>query len=92
MPFIYIPGTGGLGNTLFQLSAGIYYAEKYGHPIRMIRTHATTSGTSDQFERKQSYPLDYEHTIFKQLQFLFCSKVGLKMQTKVDKALENIAP
>lgn len=45
---VYINGIGNLGDNLFQIAVGIYYAEKYGAVIKLNRNSKYLIGQSDQ--------------------------------------------
>jgi hypothetical protein len=65
---VYIEGIGGLGNILFQLSTAIYYAEKYGMKIKVLRSDVTKFGTANKFGRTKCKE-GYDSTIFSKLEF-----------------------
>ena len=77
-------GTGGLGNSLFQLAVAVHYAEKYGYSIKMIRGPPLEVGTSTSFERNVirkdmlGRAITYEHTIFKnpKLEYIPLTRTG----------------
>jgi hypothetical protein len=72
---VFIDGIGGLGNTLYQLALGIYYAETHGYNIRIVRNNTTLFGTSQYFDRdkcirdEDGNPVGYDKTIFRKLTF-----------------------
>lgn len=67
---VHIYGTGGLGNSLFQLSVAVHYAEKYNYSIKMVFGPYLVVGTSTNFERNVikkdalGKPITYNYTIF----------------------------
>lgn len=72
---VYFDGAGGLGNSLFQLGVAVFYCEKYGMKMRLIRGNALLFGTSNQFGKnkvflKDGQYLSYDKTIFSHLAFI----------------------
>jgi hypothetical protein len=65
---VYVEGTGGLGNILFQLSTAIYYAEKHGMNIKVLRSDVTNFGTSNKFGKSKCTE-GYITTLFNKLDF-----------------------
>ena len=75
MPNVYVSGVGGLGNCLFQLSAAIYYCEKYKYNLFLIKSSSLLLGTSNMFGRIKCHNdgkeiLTYDKTIFNKLVFI----------------------
>lgn len=75
MPNVYLSGVGGLGNCLFQLSAAIYYCEKYKYNLFLIKSPSLLFGTSKMFGRVKCHTdgqevLTYDKTIFNKLVFI----------------------
>ena len=75
MPNVYLSGVGGLGNCLFQLSAAIYYCEKYNYNLFLIKSPSLLLGTSKMFGRVKCHTdgqeiLTYDKTIFNKLVFV----------------------
>jgi len=68
---VHMYGTGGLGNSLFQLAVAVHYAEKYKYSIKMIYGSPLALGTSTSFERDvirkdvSGRAITYDNTIFK---------------------------
>lgn len=67
---IYIQGSGGLGNCIFHIATGIYYAEKYNGKIFLIDNYVLHIGTSTYGNRNNAKKdangniVSYKTTIF----------------------------
>lgn len=67
---VHMYGTGGLGNSLFQLAVAVHYAEKYNYNIKMVFGPPLVVGTSTNFERNVirkdaiGKSVTYNYTIF----------------------------
>jgi len=75
MSNVYVKGTGGLGNSLFQISAAIYYCEKYNYRLILLRNETLLFGTSNMFDKKQMLCVDnkyitYDKTLLNKLTFV----------------------
>lgn len=75
MRTIYIQGTGGLGNCLFQIAAAIHYCEKYGYSIVLLYSESLLFGTSNKFDKTKCLMgsdnnwITYDKTIYKNFKF-----------------------
>jgi hypothetical protein len=76
MKNIFIEGTGGLGNCLFQIAAAIHYCEKYDYQLVLIDTEHLLYGTSNSFERQKclldsnNQFVTYDKSIFKNIKMI----------------------
>ena len=75
MRSVFVVGTGGLGNCLFQISAAIYYCEKYNCVLKLVKTPSLLLGTSNQFGKNKCHKIDnniitYDKTIFNKIDFV----------------------
>jgi hypothetical protein len=73
--FVFFSGIGGLGNSLFQLAAAIYYCEKYNFELKMVKTREILYGTSNMFSKTKCLKINnefitYDKTIFNKIQCL----------------------
>jgi len=73
--FVYVLGVGGLGNSLFQLAAAIYYCEKYNYDLKIVKNDTILFGTSNMFQRIKCLKtttefITYDKTFFSKLQFV----------------------
>ena len=69
---VYVAGTGGLGNSLFQIASAIYYCETYDYKLILLYTPEILFGTANMFNRQKChiqngeiYP--YTRTIFRKI-------------------------
>lgn len=88
---IYVNGTGGLGNSLFQIASAIYYKETYGGNILLQKNDTLMYGTSNKFNKIQNMTLNatnvpYTNTILSK--FDFYNKINNAVI--VNNAYENI--
>ncbi len=75
--FVYVSGTGGLANCLYQVACAIHYCETYPN-TELIATRSPNMlwGTAKQKDREQmvvdeeGLPVSYEHTIFSKIRFI----------------------
>ena len=67
---IFLHGTGGLGNCMFQVAAAAYYVEMYGYSIKInsesSHFHFGTANHTNRDKRRyiQGAPMSYRNTIF----------------------------
>ena len=67
---VYVPGTGGLGNVLFQISAASYYSKNYNYEIVLFDNEHTNYGTSRLCGTNKSHNnRSYKETIFSKIKF-----------------------
>ena len=79
---IIVNGTGGIGNSLFQIATAIYYAEEYNYKIVLKKTNALIYGGSNSFIKLHGKTYDriykdlktgivktYKDTIYKNFYF-----------------------
>lgn len=73
---LYLRGTGGLGNCLFQIATGVYYCEKYNYKMILIRNHSILFGSSNCSGKIKCLTdsnnnfLSYDKSIFSNLEFI----------------------
>ena len=70
---IYVGGTGGLGNSLFQIATAIYYKEKYGGSIHLNANNRSflyaDSLVRGRQQKRKGKDVTYRESIFKHLSY-----------------------
>lgn len=67
---VYVPGTGGLGNVLFQIATASHYSKNYNYKIVLLDNQATNYGTSNWYGTNKSHNnTPYKETIFSKIKF-----------------------
>jgi hypothetical protein len=77
--YVHVYGIAGLGNSIYQICAAIYYCEKYGYKLQLVDTFELNYGTSllqrNKIKRdKNGAPITYRYTLLNHPNLPFISK------------------